>query len=123
MKRNLIVALLFGLLALLLVACSPIITGAGNATNVPAVTVEPMPTTVAIREAQVTSMEVRFSDMNPTQPHAFVRGNLSESCATLVEPQVSFADNSFNIKVLTSTPSDRGCLQVITPFEQSLPLA
>ena len=104
MKKNLIVALLLGVLALLLVACSPIITSAGNATNIPAVTVEPIPTTVVIREAQVTSVEVRFSDMNPTQPHAFVRGNLTEACATLVEPQVSFADNTFNIKVLTSTP-------------------
>ncbi len=121
MKKFLTFTSIF-ILFLILTACLPVSHAASIPTNAPAVTVEPIPTTVAIREAQVTSVEVRFSDTNPKQPYAFVRGNLSESCATLVEPQVSYAANTFQIKVLTSSPSDRGCIQVITPFEQAIPL-
>ena len=109
-------------LFLVLTACLPLSHTAGISTIVPAATSQEEQAQSAVREAQITSVEVRFSDMNPTQPHAFVRGNLSESCATLVEPQVSFADDTFNIKMLTSTPSDQGCIQVITPFEQVIPL-
>jgi len=122
MKRVLQFIILFELMVLVLTACVPIPSVIGIPTNAPASTPQEAQTQTAVREAQVVSVEVQFSNMNPRQPNAFVRGNLSESCATLVEPQVSYAANTFQIKVLTSSPTDRGCIQVITPFEQAIPL-
>jgi len=51
-----------------------------------------------------------------------VRGNLSESCGTLTDPQISYAANTFQIKILTLSPTDRGCIQITTPYEQAIPL-
>ncbi len=122
MKRNLIITVIFVLLVLVLTACASTSSAMGIPTSVPATPAQATQAPAALREAQVQSVEVQFSKIEPMQVWAIVRGNLSESCATLVEPQVSFADNTFNIKVLTSSPSDRGCIQVTTPFEQAIPL-
>ncbi len=122
MKINLLVASLIGLLVVVLTACVGISNAPGIPTNVIATPAQTTQAPVALREAQVQGVEVRLSKSEPVQVWAIVRGNLNESCATLVEPQVSFADHTFTIKVLASTPSDRGCVQVTTPYEQTFPL-
>ena len=74
----------------------------------------------AVREAQVQSVEIQFTQTDPVQVYAIVRGNLTESCATFADTQLSYADTTFQIKLLTQSPSDRGCIQVITPYEQKI---
>jgi hypothetical protein len=125
MKRKLLISVLFGLLVLVLNACAPISNASGGiptgilpTTPQDGVTQAP----ASLREAQVQSVAVQYSMAEPVQAWAIVRGNLNESCATLAEPQVSYSSNTFQIKVLTSSPSDGDCIQVTTSFEQAIPL-
>jgi hypothetical protein len=122
MNKVLQFALLYSLMILALTACLPESHAASIPTNVPDATPQESPAQPAIREAQVESVEVRFSKIEPLQVWAIVRGNLSESCATLSDPQTSYAANTFQIKVLTLSPTDRGCIQITTPYEQAIAL-
>lgn len=122
MKKVLQFALLYSLIILALTACFPVSLAASNPTNVPASTPQEIQSNTTVREAQVDSVEVRFSKIEPLQVWAIVRGNLSESCATLSDPQTSYAANTFQIKVLTLSPTDRGCIQITTPYEQAVAL-
>ncbi len=121
MKKYLTFTSIF-ILFLILTACLPLSHAASIPTNVPDATPQEAPAQPAIREAQVESVEVRFSKIEPLQVWAIVRGNLSESCATLSDPQTSYAANTFQIKVLTLSPTDRGCIQLTTPYEQAIAL-
>ncbi len=105
-------------IGLILSACAPILRPA-SALDSP--TTEPTPQT-STREAQVQSVDIEVMDTNPPQVNAVVRGNLSESCATLAPSQVSYASNVFEIKVYAISPTDRGCAQVTTPFETTIAL-
>ncbi len=122
MKKVLQFALLYSLIILVLTACLPVSLAASIPTNVPDATPQEAPAQPAIREAQVESVEVRFSKIEPLQVWAIVRGNLSESCATLSDLQTSYAANTFQIKVLALSPTDRGCIQITTPYQQAIAL-
>jgi len=100
MKRNLIITVIFVLLVLVLTACAGTSSAMGIPTSVPATPAQVTQVPAALREAQVQSVEVQFSKIEPVQVWAIVRGNLSESCATLTDPQISYAANTFQIKVL-----------------------
>ncbi len=80
------------------------------------------PAPVASREARVQSVEIRMEGSDPVRVTAVVRGELSEACAQLEQPQLTYANNTFMVTLLAVSPSDRGCAQVITPFEQAIPL-
>jgi hypothetical protein len=67
-------------------------------------------------------VEIRVLDTDPPQINAVVRGNLSESCATLAPTEVSYSSDVFEIKVYAVSPSDRGCAQITAPFETTVPL-
>lgn len=123
MKRNLLITSMFGLLVLVLSACAPASHAAGGASTevISATPQSAVPQTTA-REAQVQSVVVQFSKIGPGQVWAIVRGNLSESCATLTDPQISYAANTFQIKVLSISPTDRGCIQITTPYQQAVSL-
>jgi hypothetical protein len=128
MKRNILISILFGLLILVLSACAPLSHAAGDiptgippATPQDAVTQAPV-TQATVREAQVQSVEIQNLKTEPVQVSAIVRGNLSESCATLTGPQVSVVGNTIQVKVLSLSPTDRGCVQITTPFEQAVAL-
>ena len=125
MKRSLLISVLFGLLVLVLNACAPVSRAAGGIpTGIPPATPQDTVTQApaTLREAQVDSVEVQFSKTEPVQYRAIVHGYLSESCAILTDPQASYAANTFQIKVLSFSPTDRGCIQTTTPFEQDLAL-
>ncbi len=98
-----------GLLPLVLTACA-------LATPVP------IQAPITSHEAQVQSVDIQVMATNPPQVNAVVRGNLSESCATLAPTQVSYASNAFEIKVYAVSPTDRGCAQITTPFETTIAL-
>lgn len=122
MKKVMQFTVLLSLMILALTACIRAEGATDVATTPPATTPQSMKTRIAIREAQVQSVEIQFMQTNPVQVNAVARGNLTEACATFAEPQLSFTTNTFMIKLLTVSPSDRGCLQVTTPFEQTIPL-
>ena len=107
------------LMLLVLTACAPAGPVAVGSTSSPTATIEPQ---TARREAQVQSVEIQMTNTAPAQVNAIVRGNLTESCATLGESQVQFVSNTFQITVYVNSRVDIGCAQVTTPFETILPL-
>jgi len=106
------------LTALALAACAPAI----NLTVVPTSTPQAIQTQMVSREAQVQSVEIQMTNTTPIQVNAVVRGNLTESCATLAESQMQYDSNTFQITVYTLSPADRGCVQVTSPFETTIAL-
>ena len=100
------------LIALTLAACLPGVPATrvgsqptlGSTPTIQATEVRP-----SIREAQVQDVEIQMTDSNPVQINAVVRGNLTESCATLGESQVQYAANAFQITVYAVSPADLDC--------------
>lgn len=74
------------------------------------------------REAQVQNVEIQIANVNPLQVNVIVRGNLTESCATLGDSQVRYESNTIRIAVYAVSPADIGCAQVTTPFETTIAL-
>src|SRR5574341_199782 len=109
---------LASLIVLVVTACAPAV----NPTVVPTLTTQTLPTQTVSREAQVHGVEIQITNTAPVQVSAVVRGNLTESCATLGESQVEYASNTFQITVYALSPGDRGCVQATTPFETTVPL-
>lgn len=109
--NKLLPALLLGSL-MILAACAPAIS----------ITVTSTPAAQVGREAKVRSVEIQVTGTDLADINAVVRGDLTESCATLGESQVEYASNTFRITVYVLSPADRGCAQVITPFETTIPL-
>ncbi len=107
---------LVGLVSLAINACIPVTR----------VVVYPTPEATqaqtARREAQVQSVEIQVLSAAPAQINAVVRGNLTESCAVLGESQVTYASNTFQITLVAISPTDQGCVQIITPYETTVAL-
>lgn len=110
------------LVTLSLTACAPASNPTVVPTSPPASTPQVVSTPTASREAHVQSVEIQITNTAPAQVNAIVRGNLTESCATLGESQVEYASNTFQITVYAVSPTDRGCVQATTPFETTIPL-
>src|SRR5512135_3387554 len=113
---------MMALLALLLTACAPATKLAVVSTTAPVSTSKVTPTLLASREAQVQSIEIQVLGIDPAHVNAVVRGNLTESCATLGESQVHYAANTFQITIYAASPTDRGCVQMSSPFQAAIPL-
>ena len=118
-RQSLSIRSWISLLILVLVACSPGAPATHPSTVTPSTTRVP---TLANREAQVQSVDVQISQSRLPQVSAVVRGNLTESCASLGESQVQYVSYSFQITVYVNSPADIGCVQVTTPFETTIPL-
>jgi len=123
MKKVLVINILLGLFLLVLSACAPLSHASGGLPTEVLLATPPsgLPLT-STRDAQVTSIEIQSQQADPTRVNAIVKGKLSDSCSTLQSPQVSFASGNFNIKLTVVSPVDRGCIQIITPFEQTIAL-
>lgn len=106
----------------MLTACIPVSSVVSIPTIAPASTTQEKQSPTAVRETQVQSVVIQFMQTDPVQVNAIVRGNLTESCAKFGDTQTSYASNTFHIKLLKVSPTDRGCAQVITPYEQTIPL-
>jgi hypothetical protein len=123
MKKFYLLKLVLGLFLLVLSACAPLSRAAGKvSSDVPPATPHSAVTQTTTREAQVVSVEIQFTQADPRQVSAIVHGNLTESCSKLQSPQVSFEPGAFHIKLMAVSPNDRGCVQIITPFEQTIAL-
>jgi hypothetical protein len=92
---------------------------------------EPKPTgTLGAGEAQnetggsamIDSVEVLIRESLPPQVSVNVKGNLSDACTTVDQVTTARNGNTFNIEISTKRPVDQMCAQVLTPFEQNIPL-
>ncbi len=122
MKKVLRFTSLLSLLILALSACVPASASVGVPTKAPVPTPQETQVQTTAREAQVKSVEIQTTKADPGQVNAIVRGNLTEACATMGDTQMRYANNTFMITLMVNSPNDRGCAQVITPFEQTIPL-
>ena len=113
---------LFALLILVLAGCTPISSVHGIQTVPPGALPQDTQPSLSIHEAHVESVEIQTILSGPVQINAIVRGNLTESCEQLGDSIVSYASNAFKVNLMAVSPRDRGCLQVNTPFEQSITL-
>jgi hypothetical protein len=121
MRRKYRFTFLF-VLFMVLTACIPVSGAVSTPTIAPASPSQQVQAHTLPREAQVQSVDIKIIQAGPVLVNAIVRGSLSESCATFIDPQVRYTSKTFEIKLMTVSPDDRGCLQVTTPFEQSIAL-
>lgn len=70
----------------------------------------------------VESIEVLIGKSNPVQVDAVVRGQLADSCTTIVGATVEAQAQTFVVTLQANRPADQMCAQVLTPFEQIVPL-
>ncbi len=108
----------FAALALLVTACAPL-APAQPTPDVLAPTDSPSQPT--LRAVQVQSVIIQVLQGQPAQVSAIVRGNLSDACATLQPPQLQYANGTFTVTLMSSSPAGAACAQVVTPFETTIP--
>ncbi len=123
MIKNIKPSFWFVLLVLVLTACTPVFAVSGGAPlAIATVTPQAIVTQKAVRDAQVESVEIRARPGDASQVDAVLRGSLPDACTTLQDPQVDYTDGTFHIQLTTASLAGQGCIQVITPFEQTIPL-
>ncbi len=123
MKKYILSSILYALLVILLAACAPVFSVSGKAPLATGqVAPQPMVTQMIVRDAQVESVEIRPRPDGASQVDAIVRGSLPDACTTFRDSQVSYKDGSFYIQLTVSSVSGQGCIQIITPFEETIPL-
>lgn len=108
---------LFHLAAVLMIlatACAPI-------TSTPSPIVTEVPTQASV--AVVKSIEILLLESFPLQVHAVVRGDLPDAgCTTIASVEQMREGNTFKLTLVTTTDPLAVCAQVLTPFEEVVPL-
>lgn len=75
------------------------------------------------RKADVQSVEIQILESYPLQVNALARGLLPDSgCTAITDVSQSRNGNVFTVVVLTKTSQQTVCAQMLTPFEQIIPL-
>lgn len=74
--------------------------------------------------AQVDEIAIQIRESFPVQVEVVIRGNLPDSCTDVdrVDQQFDPEDNVFWIEITTVRTTDDPCAQVLTPFEETVPL-
>ena len=112
------------LFALLLLAC----TASCKKEPQPDTTVpkeEPAPdknATYIYRKVGIESIQIQKMESMPVQVSVLVNGWLSDSCTSLDQITQERDGKDFLITITTKRPADVNCLQMITPFQQTIPL-
>jgi uncharacterized protein YraI len=117
-SRSLLITIL--MFVLLTVSCAPTIT-----TLTPAPILTEGPSIPVTGMASVGSAEIQIVSSDPLQINAILRGQLPDSgCTTISSVQQAREGNTFRMTLNTITTNDPAvsCLQVLTPFEQVVPL-
>jgi inhibitor of cysteine peptidase len=70
----------------------------------------------------VESVEIRILESMPVQVQVVATGYLADACTKMGEITQSRDGNTFNITIPTTRPADAACAEVITPFEEIIPL-
>jgi uncharacterized protein YraI len=75
------------------------------------------------KKADVQSVEIQILESYPLQVNALARGLLPDSgCTAITDVSQSRNGNVFTVVVLTKTSQRTVCAQMLTPFEQVIPL-
>lgn len=75
------------------------------------------------KKADVQSVEIQILESYPLQVNALARGLLPDSgCTAIADVSQSRSGNVFTVVVLTKTNQQTVCAQMLTPFEQVIPL-
>jgi inhibitor of cysteine peptidase len=94
----------------------------GETPTVPAVGTGTPGTGVITGTAVVESVDVRILESFPVQVQVLAKGYLQDSCTKLDTTTQSLDSHTFIVTMTTSRPADLACTQVITPFEEPIPL-
>lgn len=78
---------------------------------------------LALREAQIDRIEIQVVESSPRQITVIAHGHLTEACAQLSDNvQQRYEPTEYQIAIFSTSPTDRGCQQVTTPFDKVIPL-
>jgi inhibitor of cysteine peptidase len=110
-----IAALALTLAAACTAAPLPLETPASESTATPEVTL--VGTTVFVQ-----SVEVQGLDSDPLEVTALVRGQLPDACSFIEGYELEFKEQTFKITMTGVRRPDARCAQMLTPFEQEVPL-
>jgi inhibitor of cysteine peptidase len=73
-------------------------------------------------EATVGSVDILILESFPVQIRVLAKGTLSDACTTIHEITQEREGDTFTVTITTIRPADMMCAQVLTPFEESIPL-
>ena len=72
--------------------------------------------------AQVDSIDIVILESFPVQVHVLTRGTLPDSCTTIDQISKERDGTTFRVTLTTAHPEGVACAQVLTPFEENIPL-
>jgi len=73
-------------------------------------------------EALVEAVEIQILESFPVQVRAVVRGQLPDACAFVESSNVVLVDQTFSISMTVARQPNMRCAQMLTPFEEIVPL-
>jgi inhibitor of cysteine peptidase len=73
-------------------------------------------------EAVIDTIDILMLESFPVQVHVRATGSLPDGCTEIDRPEVQQDGDVFLVKLITRRPAGAVCTQVLTPFEQSIPL-
>ena len=73
-------------------------------------------------EAMIEAVDIRIQESFPVQVQAAVRGQLPDACAFVEATNVSVEGNTFYVSMTVARKPNMRCAQMLTPFEQIVPL-
>jgi hypothetical protein len=93
--------------------------------NDPTPSVDPTPTLegpIETGTAYVDSVELLILESFPVQVNAVVKGNLADPCTRIEEVKQERTGNTINVTITTARARGQSCIQVIEPFERTIPI-
>ncbi len=72
--------------------------------------------------ATVDDIDILLLESFPLQARVIAKGSLPDSCTRIAEIETLSGPQGFDITVRTARPANAACAQVITPFEETIPL-
>ena len=74
--------------------------------------------------AQVDGIAIQILESFPVQVEVLIKGNLPDSCTDVdqVDQRFDSEENIFWIEITTIRTTDDACAQVLSPFEETVPL-
>jgi inhibitor of cysteine peptidase len=96
---------------------SPIATPTGAPASSPGADTE-----VLVGQAAVQTVDLLLLESFPVQVNAIVRGSLPDGCTTIDQVTQTREGNALTVTITTARPADKMCTQLVTPFEQNVPL-
>ncbi len=71
---------------------------------------------------QIESVDVLVAESNPPKVSVKVTGVIPDACTSPRDPQISQDGSTFTITILGDRPADMACAQVISTYQQTIPI-